>query len=539
MFLQQAFEGMGRLERHRGHFYNWYDTRTMEALAPLYVSTVDSGNLAASLVAVKQGCLELAGEPLIGRQTLESLRDHCVLFRDSLPFDRRHATIMNLVGSALKQCDSKPTDLFYWESVLTDLRAIVGRLREPLDRLGAEIGEASYWYDVLKSRVEIALNDLYALAPWLAPPLEDELRMASNALPDLVAMLCRISTLRELPAHIRQIEEAIGRRLEDPRPLPRSSFAALERLRSELPAAEMNASRLLEDFERQAALASRWVDEMDFRFLFDRRRKLLHIGYDPAADKLDSSYYDLLASEARAAVFLAIAKGEIPREAWFRLGRRLVSHRGRRALVSWSGTMFEYLMPALFMKTYSQTLIGQSMQTVIAIQQHYGREHGVPWGVSEAACSERDHALNYQYRAFGLPALAADQKSARGLVVAPYASMLAAMVDKRAAEQNLRRIAENGWLTRHGFYESADYSNGRQPVEVVRSHMVHHQGMGLIALANALLGSPMQERFHADPMVQATEYLLQERLQALIDVTPVLAAEPARHPKPVVAGVTR
>src|SRR5262249_3944707 len=220
--------------------------------------------------------------------------------------------------------------------------------------------------------------------------------------------------------------------------LPEPTRSALEQLLDELPAAAANAGRLLDDFERQADIAARWIDEMEFGFLFDKRRKLLHIGYDAGAEAVDPAYYDLLASEARSAVFLAIARHDIPREAWFHLNRRLTSYRGRRALVSWSGTMFEYLMPSLFMRTYSQTLLGQSAEAVLEIQQQFAREQGLPWGISEAACRERDHALNYQYHAFGIPALAADTKLADGLVIAPYASMLGAMVDQTAAADNLK-----------------------------------------------------------------------------------------------------
>jgi cyclic beta-1,2-glucan synthetase len=411
------------------------------------------------------------------------------------------------------------------------VRETIGRLREPVARLCHGCDEARYWFDALSTRIDIVLNDLYALAPWLAPPLDTELRIGSGGLFSVIEQLCQVPPLGALRTHYGTLADAIHRRLGDSPSLPEPTRAALELLLEELPAAEMNALRLLDDFERQAAIASRWVDEMDFTFLFDKRRKLLHIGYDAGADAVDPAYYDLLASEARSAVFLAIAKHDIPREAWFHLNRRLTSYRGRRALVSWSGTMFEYLMPALFMRTYSQTLIGQSAEAVIGIQRQFARECGVAWGISEAACRQRDHALNYQYRAFGIPALAANTKLAEGLVIAPYASMLGTMVDRPAAIENLRRMAAAGWLGRYGFYESVDYSDEGQPPEVIRAHMVHHQGMGLIALSNALLDGPMRERFHADPMVQATEYLLQERVPALVDITPELQVDRRPHPE--------
>jgi hypothetical protein len=527
MRLDQILCSIRRLERHRGHFYNWYDTRTLEPVTPLYISTVDSGNLAASLIALKQGCAGMAERPLIARNTLLSMRDHCRCFRDALPAHAHTGSIILLLQSLMEQLESDPTDLFYWEAVLTEVRAIVNRLREPVERLCPRYQEACYWFHGLESRIEIALNDLYALAPWLGPQSEAELRICSRQLPELIVELCRIPTLKELPEHHAAIAAAIRQRLQKGPALPATTERVLEHLLTELESARQNATRLLEDFRQQAALAALWVEEMDFTFLFDRRRKLLHLGYNVAAEKLDGAYYDLLGSEARTAVFVAIAKGEIPREAWFRLGRRLTSYRGQRSLVSWSGTMFEYLMPELFLKTHPGTLLGQTMQAVIAIQQRFARERGVPWGISEAGNCRRDHELNYQYCAFGIPALAANPKLATDLVVAPYATLLGTMVDSSAAAENLERMAANGWMSRYGFYESADYSNGHGALEIVRSHMVHHQGMGLIALSNALLDGVMQQRFHADPMVLATEYLLQERVPSLIEVTPELTVREA------------
>jgi cyclic beta-1,2-glucan synthetase len=257
---------------------------------------------------------------------------------------------------------------------------------------------------------------------------------------------------------------------------------------------------------------------MDFRFLFDPKRKLLRVGYDTDADRAEESCYDLLASEARTAVFLAIAKGDIPREAWFRLGRKLTAYRNRRTLISWSGTMFEYLMPLLHMRSYGNTLLDRGARGAVAIQQLYAVERGIPWGISEAAYGARDSRMQYQYRAFGIPPLSASSQRGERLVVAPYASMLALMLDPVHATANLRFLAGKGCLTRYGFFESMEYtSGGRGGPELIRCFMAHHQAMGLLAIDNALLGERMQERFHVDPLVQATEFLLQERMPALVE----------------------
>ena len=527
---ERTLRTVSRLERCRGHFYNWYDTHTLAPVLPHYVSAVDSGNLAASLVVLKQGCRERLRQPLIGWSALEGLRDHGLRLVDALPPGERTGTIVKLAAALVRQLDYRPTDLFYWEGVLSEAAKLAERILDHAARLRArlaarqapEAAAVGYWMAALAARTEAVSQGLCALAPWLAEPFEMELRMASGdpALRPLLAELSRIPLLGELPAHYGAIALRVRERLAAPEPLHPSLRRALEALPRALETARRLAARLIEHFEEQAAVAAGFVEEMDFEFLFDPRRKLLRIGYDVGMACLDEGCYDLLASEARTAVFLAIAKGDLPREAWFRLGRKLTAWRGRRALLSWSGTMFEYLMPALFMHTWEGTLLGQSLRAVVEIQQIYARERRVPWGISESSYSARDHALRYQYQAFGVPALGLKPALAEGLVVAPYASVLALMVDPPAAAANLRDMTERGWHGRHGMYESVDYlpARGAAPA-LIRSFMAHHQGMSLIALDNVLLEAPMRRRFHAEPLVQATEYLLQERVPALMAVT--------------------
>jgi cyclic beta-1,2-glucan synthetase len=295
--------------------------------------------------------------------------------------------------------------------------------------------------------------------------------------------------------------------------------SVLEALRRRIPQSRTAALELIERLQKIAGLAGASVDEMDFGFLFDARRNLLRIGYNVDAAQADESCYDLLASEARTAVFLAIAKGDIAREAWFRLGRKLTAYRDQQALLSWSGTMFEYLMPSLHLRCYAGTLLDHGMHAAIRIQQIYGREQRVPWGISESAYSARDNRMQYQYRAFGVPALSAQSERSDRLVIAPYASMLALMLDPARATANLREIAANGHADRYGFFEAIDYSArgaGGGP-EPIRTFMAHHQGMSLLAIDNALFGGRMQERFHLEPFIQATEFLLQERMPVLIE----------------------
>jgi hypothetical protein len=252
---------------------------------------------------------------------------------------------------------------------------------------------------------------------------------------------------------------------------------------------------------------------MDFRFLYNPRKKVLSVGYDVDAGRVEPSSYDLLASESRIAVFVAIAKGDIPQEAWFHLGRAHTLARGESVLLSWTGTMFEYLMPALWMRHHPGTITERSLRGVVRVQRDYARRKGVPWGISESACpGEESGAAGYGYAPFGIPALALKRTARERLVISPYSTLLALMVDPAAAVRNLRHMEGFGWLARYGFYEAAEY--GTLGAELVRSWMAHHQGMALLALCNLLFDEPLVRYFHAEPQVMATELLLHERLPA-------------------------
>jgi cyclic beta-1,2-glucan synthetase len=255
---------------------------------------------------------------------------------------------------------------------------------------------------------------------------------------------------------------------------------------------------------------------MNFRFLFNKKRKVFCIGYNVTDNRLDNSYYDLLASESRLASFMAIAKGDVPEEHWFMLGRKLTRLYGKQILYSWTASMFEYLMPTLVMRTYHRTLLEQTNASSVECQIAYGKEHSVPWGVSEAGYNARDLNMNYQYGPFGVPGLGLKRGLGENLVVSPYSTLLSAMVDPVEALANLKALIQNGMLSRFGFYESVDYTPDRLPKHqshaVIRSFMTHHQGMSLVSLNNLINDFIMQDRFHADARVKATELLLQERI---------------------------
>ncbi|HEU5177712.1 MAG TPA: glucoamylase family protein, partial [Burkholderiales bacterium] len=445
----RALGTMQTLERHRGHFYNWYDTRSLQPLPPLYVSSVDSGNLACHLLTLRPGLLALADASILAPRCFEGLRDTAALAGD--------AGIQADVDAA---CESPPATALAAGAIL--------------DRLAARAGamSANPWAQALARQCQAA-----------AAGLQHFLSGGSGAL-----FGRGIPTLRELAA----LNDESGRRA-------RERIATLERL------------------ARDAGQLAR----MEYGFLVDKARQLFAIGYNVAEMRRDASCYDLLASEARATTFVAIAQGQLPQESWFALGRLLTTAGGEPALLSWSGSMFEYLMPLLVMPAYENTLLDRTCHAAVNRQIAYGRECGVPWGMSESGYNTVDAALNYQYRAFGVPGLGLKRGLTEDVVVAPYASALALMVAPEAACSNLQRLAAAGLEGKFGFYEAIDYTASRVPRgpgetrrqgAVIRSFMAHHQGMVLLSLAHLLLDRPMQKRFRADVRFQAALLLLQERV---------------------------
>ena len=469
----RAFQAMSALDRHRGHFYNWYDTQSLEPLEPRYVSSVDSGNLAGHLLTLRPGLLALPDDPILPARTFHGLSNTFELVAGARP-GAPTAAMTRLQKALDEACASPPATAAAGRLFLERLAAESGALAAAL--AAASESEASGWASALAGQCRDAADDLACLAPWTA--------VAASATPQVhLPGFTSIPTLGELSA---LDGEAGGP--------ARARIAAITRL------------------------AAQAIDlaEMEWGFLFDRTRHLLSIGYNVAERRRDASYYDLLASEARLATFVAIAQGHLPQESWFSLGRLLATAAGEPVLLSWSGSMFEYLMPLVVMPGYDDTLLDQTCKAAVKRQIEYGRQRGVPWGISECGYNLLDARLTYQYRAFGVPGLGLKRGLADDLVVAPYASALALMVSPEAACSNLQRLAAEGFEGALGFYEAIDYTPSRLPRghahAIVRSYMAHHQGMTLLSLAQALLDSRMQARFASDPAFQATALLLQERI---------------------------
>lgn len=431
-----VFDTLAQLQHEHGHLLNWYDTRTLQPLPPAYISTVDSGNLAGALIALRQGYLGMRNRPLFGPQIIAGLADTLALAEEQLTDKDTEAR--QLITVLTKILSAHPTTPADYQLILTTV----------VQHASSMPGTPA--------------------AVWLA-------RLVAQAQ----------SFLRDLAV------------------LPTAGAESL-------PAPLLARQRALADEALELVLA------MDFAFLYDDRRHLFVIGHSLAEGRHDNSFYDLLASESRLASFLAIAKGDVPQEHWFHLSRTLLDSGVGPVLASWSGTMFEYLMPLLLMRTYPGTLLDSSYLTAVMRQIAYGQEQHVPWGVSESAFNTRDPAMNYQYRAFGVPGLGLKRGLGGDLVVAPYATALALAVRPHDAITNFTALLTTGMLGRYGLYEAIDYtperlSSGTRHA-IVRSYMVHHQGMSLLAFANALYADVMPHRFHAEALVQATETLLQERV---------------------------
>ena len=496
-----ALRTLQSLERYRGHLFNWYDTRTLAPLSPRYISTVDSGNLAGHLMTLRAGLNALIDAPIVNPRWLEGVVDAFEVLRETV--GRNAPRLVTQFAAALDSAAAEPalslTSVLTHASLLAKRAANMAeyyvtlvndpRTASPEAPLGTDRGadpaiEALSWSRALARQCADLRDEVAFLAP---------AEMQESSLPN-GEKYERIPTLRELAALDSNGEATAPSPLSEAATRARARIAAI------------------------GALAQQATDlaVMDFGFLFDKVRRQFVIGYNVSEGRADASYYDLLASEARLANFVAIAQSQVPQESWFALGRLLTTTGHEPLLLSWSGSMFEYLMPLLVMPTYESTLLDQTYTAAVQRQIEYGRQRGVPWGVSECGYNTVDVHDNYQYRAFGVPGLGLKRGLADDLVIAPYASALALMVEPEEACSNLQRLAKEGLYGRLGMFEAIDYTPSRQrrgeSFSIVRSFMAHHHGMSMLAYSYALLGKPMQKRFESDPLFKATLLLLQERI---------------------------
>lgn len=491
---RDAYATMHSMQRDRGHFYNWYDTRTLAPLHPVYISSVDSGNLAGHLLTLGSGLRGLSDEPVCPGYVFTGIRDTVGVLKE-------------LAGEnvALSQLDA---ELERTPSTLHASRDLLERALKLAEAItvscATEAEELQVWSQILKRGCETHLEELKLFAPWLASSeghfpeksegLEGSLvaRGTANFAKQLTR-LDRVPTLREIAG----MEE--------------SSEPWFDKLRGARDHARLRMNELETLAQQSDAMAA-----MDFTFLYDPSCDLFMTGFNVSECRNDTGYYDLLASEARLCSYVAIALGQVPQDHWFSMGRLLVAARSNPILVSWSGSMFEYLMPMLVMPNYENTLLDHSCRGSVQQQIEYGKQRGVPWGISESGYNRTDVQMNYQYRAFGVPGLGLKRGLADDLVIAPYATVMALMLAPREACENLQRLSKEGREGTFGFYEAVDYTPSRLPPDetsaAILSYMAHHQGMSLLALLRVLRDAPMQRRFMACPQLRAADLLLQERV---------------------------
>ncbi len=534
--LRSTISAIGQLQRFNGHVLNWYDTRTLKPLAPLYVSTVDSGNLAGHLLTLRQALNQAIEKPLLtinaNAGALDSVH-HCTIALAALPYPAPNSNaaeveinfclseLRTLLGTPMASLSLAAKQLY---AALEIAEKLFDMTHAFTLNAGPQHAAVFTWVQLIHKDISSHLAELDILCPKVPHEISGALANHWNSREN---QLTRTASLPETIKHHKQS-------LTEIRALNSSSWSTAEceshqQLINNIERAHQASLILLGRLQGLSEECWQLVDSMQFGFLYDRHRGLFAIGYRIADHTLDNGYYDLLASESRLASFLAIAKGDVPRSHWRRLGRRLTGGSKRPVLASWSGSMFEYLMPALVMKEPRFSLLEQTNNRAVSQQIEFGLEHSLPWGISESAYNVRDRELTYQYSAFGLATLGLKRGLGADYVAAPYATALATMIAPAAAINNFHALDSWGGRGEYGYYEAIDFTTQRVPDQkkgvVVRCYMAHHQGMSIVALDNALNDRVMQSRFHQEPMICAAELLLQERAIRFADAPIVIEAE--------------
>ncbi|MBW3636213.1 MAG: hypothetical protein KY445_07070 [Armatimonadetes bacterium] len=568
----QTFEEM---EKHEGHLLNWYNSLTLEPLRPRYVSTVDSGNLLGSLWTLTRSIKEISRAPLFSRAPLLGLGDTLNVLERALGDDKKGFEIeIAAVRSALEGPSERPCDIVSTlralENPVSQLsRAISSRpvARKTSARANADLNSAStdprfaisppaYWAAQFETQLDLWLQSVNRYGRWmelLAQPADEWLLSLGNDAPELRRRALEMApSLTQLGSgDLAPLHELLERRHGGDLAGEVRDWA--QHVADEFGHSCWLAGEMLAQCEGVNDRSRGLADGMKMRFLFDEERKLFSIGYSVEERRLDASFYDLLASECRLASFCAVARGDVPSSHWLALGRRFGETPVGPALMSWSGTMFEYLMPMLYQRAFENSLLERAVKVAVGAQIAYGKRRGVPWGISEAAFSALDANRTYQYKAFGVPGLGLKRGLEDDLVIAPYATMMALMVERGAALDNLRRLETLGMRGDYGFYESIDFTRERleedsivatpdgavvstggrsssQKGAIVRCFMVHHQGMALLAMQNVLLDFAVQRRFHSDVFVEAAQPLLFEKIP---EAPPVLEDQSSENDRPL------
>ena len=496
---------MQSMEKFRGHLYNWYDTTSLVPLAPKYVSTVDSGNLAGHLITLKQGLLMLVDKKVSGPSFFEGTTDviNILIEKSSSEKAKQSLTDFNLnMNEEYPQYINNITDTKqYLDKIQISFSEIISGLNPAFTE------EELLWSQKAKLQITEFSNEMLSLCPWILLP----------AIPprfiDLLESIPAVPTIRELSRMEETMLNKIVKYDADNDDANENEW--LDNFRKLITESGRRAKEIIITIEQLANRCNELAN-IEYDFIYNKPQHLLAIGYNVDEHRKDNSYYDLLASEARLATFVGIAQGQLPQDSWFSLGRQLTNVGNSPVLLSWSGSMFEYLMPLLVMPTYDNTLLNQTYKSIIKKQVEYGKKRDVPWGVSESGYNMVDASLNYQYKAFGIPGTGFKRGLGEDTVISPYSTIMALMVEPEEAYDNLQVLKGKGFEGQYGFYEAVDYTVSRlqrkQEFAIIRSFMAHHQGMSFLSLAYLLLNRPMQQRFVTNIQVKSTLLLLQERI---------------------------
>ncbi|MFV1956583.1 MAG: GH36-type glycosyl hydrolase domain-containing protein [bacterium] len=553
--VAHTFTTLGRMERYEGHLLNWYDLETLEPLRPRYVSTVDSGNLLGSLWTLQEGLREIINEPILDLRAVEGLLDSVHILGISLKKAgaHRHLKTTEELDRILSGCPDDLGEIIrrirkaapVAESLSGEVNQEPGYGSSAEDPGGSETivdeeieghEESVYWSNQINAEIQALLKLIERYLSWAEElfdiPAEVVELLGDDTIPSWEETLRTAPSYRDLARDrvkaFNLLKEASSKSTNLPDPLA----AWIGHLRERFTPAVWLAWEVLNDADEIIQQARELAGGMNMKFLYNRDRRLFHVGFNVTDQSLDNSFYDMLASEARLTSFIAVARGDVPSKHWMSLGRPFGVSSGHQVLLSWSGTMFEYLMPFLMQRVFENTLLDRACNEAVSLQIEYGREKKVPWGISESAYGDLDAGKTYQYKAFGVPGLGLKRGLEDDLVITPYATMLSLAVRPAEAIGNLRKLVDAGLYGKYGFYESIDYSRKRDREGkggvIVRTYMAHHQAMSLLAIDNFLNDQPMQRRFHSDARVRATEPLLFERVPA----SPPLYIVPTRERAP-------
>jgi cellobiose phosphorylase len=531
---KETLNTMNGMLKFKGHFYNWYDTETLKPLEPLYISSVDSGNLVGHLLVLRSGLMEMKNNKMLSVKIFDGLADTVAVMDENIKMSEKPKTddppgtqhhLLEHIKQIKENIVSPPSTLSAIHALLLQLSTDIAKVLPGLEQ--KEWKKHKLWVRVFEKQCYDYLEDMSFMTPWvlLAPEIPGMWDQGDAQQKQRLALLrTQWMSLDEIPClgEVALLERTLLPLIDDilannESPADGSTKAKewFLQLKIAIKQASSRSSERIFEFDALALRCSE-LSVVDYEFLYNKVTRLFSIGYNVSEHTSDPGCYDLLASEARLCSFVAIAQGRVPQEHWFMLGRTLSRYGGDPVLVSWGGSMFEYLMPLLIMPTYDGTLLDRTYTAMIGHQIDYAMRNNIPWGISESGYNKIDAAMIYQYHSFGVPEIGFKRGLSEDLVVAPYATALALMVEPEKACDNLDHLRASGFSGEYGFYEAIDYTPSRlapdETYAVIKSYMAHHQAMSLLAFAYTILGKPMQRRFLADPSFKATELLLQERV---------------------------